>query len=247
MRHSEKEILDILDECCKAFTFPTLDNGYVYLAATRLSLFRSTDDWALVIEIFGFSPRSEHPDLHVYTFGSSIRRHKRPEDFVSQTAYNEYIANNHHNESAFFWPIDLEECLDTDEPEFIGPRAKSLRLRDRQVDIPGAEEFALAGVQLEFVPRIQVYELCRVIAQLARDQVMATPHERRNNVPCNLEQLLTLEEWAHPNVADPDELPSKSKTFQQLARVLNTGDTDEYDPTEKPNTHWKNWPVGGTL
>jgi len=35
-----EEILSILDDCCDAFTFPMLDNGYVYLAATRLSLYR---------------------------------------------------------------------------------------------------------------------------------------------------------------------------------------------------------------
>ena len=27
-----EEILSILDDCCDAFTFPMLDNGYVYLA-----------------------------------------------------------------------------------------------------------------------------------------------------------------------------------------------------------------------
>jgi hypothetical protein len=38
-------ILRILDDASRAFAFPCLDNGYVYLAATRLSLFRSPDDW----------------------------------------------------------------------------------------------------------------------------------------------------------------------------------------------------------
>src|SRR5690349_24690426 len=58
-------ILSILDRCCDAFTFPMLDNGYVYLAATRLSLFRAAPDWAMVIEVFGFSPRSGLPDTHI--------------------------------------------------------------------------------------------------------------------------------------------------------------------------------------
>ncbi len=54
--NSADEILRILDDCGGAFTFPALDNGYVYLAGTRLSLHRSPEDWALVIEVFGFSP-----------------------------------------------------------------------------------------------------------------------------------------------------------------------------------------------
>ena len=52
------EILEVLDAACDSFAFPMLDNGYVYLAATRLSLFRSAADWAMVIEVFGFSPRA---------------------------------------------------------------------------------------------------------------------------------------------------------------------------------------------
>jgi hypothetical protein len=45
-----------------------LDNGYIYLAATRLSLFRSSRDWAITIEVFGYSPRAGIPDTSIYTF-----------------------------------------------------------------------------------------------------------------------------------------------------------------------------------
>jgi hypothetical protein len=37
-----EDILSILDGCCGAFSFPMLDNGYVYLAGTRLSLYPLT-------------------------------------------------------------------------------------------------------------------------------------------------------------------------------------------------------------
>jgi hypothetical protein len=55
---STGEILAVLDGCFDSFTFPMLDNGYVYLAATRLSAYRSESDWAIAIEVFGFSPRA---------------------------------------------------------------------------------------------------------------------------------------------------------------------------------------------
>jgi hypothetical protein len=48
MRWKSEDILSILDQCSADFTFPMLDNGYVYLAATRLSLHRSDADWGLV-------------------------------------------------------------------------------------------------------------------------------------------------------------------------------------------------------
>ena len=53
MTFDPEEILSILDRCCDMFAFPMLDNGYWYLAATRLSLYRSATDWAMVIEVFG--------------------------------------------------------------------------------------------------------------------------------------------------------------------------------------------------
>ncbi|MGI8904947.1 MAG: DUF7003 family protein [Candidatus Sumerlaeaceae bacterium] len=56
------EILSVLDNCCDTFKFPMLDNGYVYLAATGLSLYRSTMNWAMVIEVFGFSPSGMPPE-----------------------------------------------------------------------------------------------------------------------------------------------------------------------------------------
>ena len=55
-----------------------LDNGYVYLAATRLSLHRSAADWALVFEIFGHSPRGLTPDLSIWSFGSRLVGRKTP-------------------------------------------------------------------------------------------------------------------------------------------------------------------------
>ena len=42
------EILRVLDRGAEAYVFPMLDDGYVYLAATRMSLHRSEEDWALV-------------------------------------------------------------------------------------------------------------------------------------------------------------------------------------------------------
>jgi uncharacterized protein DUF7003 len=38
MSFDPERILSILDRCCERYAFPMLDNGYVYLAGTRLSL-----------------------------------------------------------------------------------------------------------------------------------------------------------------------------------------------------------------
>ena len=51
---------------------------------------------------------------------------------------------------------------------------------------------------------------------------------------------LELEEWATAR-------PSSYETWQQIAKVLATGDTSYYHPTLEPNTHWSNWPESGSL
>lgn len=86
-----------------------------------------------------------------------------------------------------------------------------------------AREYAQRGVAVENPPRVRVFELCRFLADVARDSALATAKERRVSVLPDMTQILQLEEWHHPNVVDDDDRPSGSETFQQLAQVLATG------------------------
>lgn len=81
-----ERILPVLDSCCDAFTFPMLDNGYAYLAATRFSMYRTSENWAMVIEVFGFSPRAGLPDTHIHTFASRLRDRDDPSGYASLEA-----------------------------------------------------------------------------------------------------------------------------------------------------------------
>jgi hypothetical protein len=244
--HAE-EILCTLDRCCDACKFPALDNGYVYLAATRLSLYRSPADWAMVIEVFGFSPRAGLPDTYIQTFASRLRDRNGPEDYVNREAYERYLANNPHNESRSVFPIQEGPWQDADNGELVAEDAQEVIVRQDSIALPGPGEYARRGIGLEAAPRVKVFELCRYLADVARDKVLATPQERRVSVIPGMEQILQLEEWNHPDVVDEDERPSGSKTFQQLASALATGDVRQYRPSEPPNTHWRNWPEGGRL
>ncbi|MES2598519.1 MAG: hypothetical protein V4662_24505 [Verrucomicrobiota bacterium] len=96
--HSASSILTILDRCAGNYSFPMLDNGYIYLAATRLALFRSETDWAITTEVFGFSPRSGVPDLCVATFGSSIVNRETVKDYVSPEADAAYLEQQPHDD-----------------------------------------------------------------------------------------------------------------------------------------------------
>jgi hypothetical protein len=247
MAFDPEGILSILDRCCDSFTFPMLDNGYVYLAATRLSLYRSKMDWAMVIEVFGFSPRAGLPDTSVQTFASRLRDRDPPENYVNRQAHESYLANNPNNEFRSVFPVHAGPWQDRENGEFVAQDAREVLVRNGAIPLPSVAEYARHGIDLEQAPKVQVFELCRFLAGIAREQVLVTPKERRVSVLPEVEQILQLEEWHHPNVVDEEERPSGSETFQQLARVLATGDVGLYQPSRPPNTHWRNWPEGGRL
>ncbi|EHQ04973.1 DUF7003 family protein [Leptonema illini] len=244
---NSKEILNVLDRCCDNFTFPMLDNGYVYLAASRLSLYRSASDWAIVVEVFGFSPRSGIPHTQIATFGSNLFNRQRESEFVSHSAFRDYIEANPNNETRFVFPIEEGHWMQPDDWEVVNNHGGDILIRGHRIPVPSRPDYAVADVSLTDPNQIYTFELCRLLAANYRELVMATPDERRYNIPLNLEHVMQLEEWNHPDVADDSHRPGVSETFQQLAEVLVSGDLKVYKPSLPPNTHWKNWPDGGTL
>jgi uncharacterized protein DUF7003 len=240
-------ILSVLDRCCDVFTFPMLDNGYVCLAATRLSLYRTAVDWAMVIEVFEFSPRAGLPDTHIHTFASSLYNRDAPEKYVNQEAYERYLANNPNNDSRFVYPIEAGDWQDDQNDEIVAEDATEVIVRGQRQPIPSLDECVKRGITIENPPRVRVFELSRFLADVARDSVLATAKERRISVPPDMKQILQFEEWHHPNVVDDDDRPSGSETFQQLAQVLATGNVAFYRPARRPNTPGRNWPEGGLL
>jgi hypothetical protein len=120
-------------------------------------------------------------------------------------------------------------------------------VRGKALLVPQPDEYEQHGIKLEQAPRVQVFELSRFLAAVARESVLATAKERRLCVLPEMTQILQLEEWHHPNVVDDADRPSVSETFQQLAQVLTTGDVGFYRPSVPPNTHWRNWPHSGRL
>lgn len=244
MHWNTQTILDVLDQCCACFSFPMLDNGYC--AATRLSLYRSTEDWAMVIEVFGFSPRSGMPDTQIYTFASRLRRDKKPEHYVSESAYNAYLENHPHNEPTFIFPIQKGSWQTNEYDEQLAPGTHNVHLRDHVVQTPALAAYADCGIALQDPPKVQIFELCRFLAATERDRVLATPEERGASVPPELEHIMQLEAWFHPDIAH-NERASTNPTFCALAAILAGADVASYQPSMPPNTHWQHWLDGGTL
>lgn len=237
------EILATVDATCDSCAFPMLDNGYFYLAATRLSLFRSLTDWALVIEVFGFSPREGLPSLVVSSVASTLHDRDPASRYVSDDACRNYLRDHPHDEFRAFAPIEPGRWIDG---ELVSEEAGGLVLRGGAVALPSRDEYARVDLELRDPQRVHVFELCRYLAAVRRDQVLATPREQRVSVLPAMQQLLQVDAWHHPDLV-AGERPSELESFQQLAAVLSTGDVSLYRPNVLPNTHWRNWPESGSL
>jgi hypothetical protein len=201
----------------------------------------------MVIEVFGFSPRAGLPDTHIHTFASTLYNRDAPEKYVNPEAYDRYLANNPNNDSRFVYPIDAGDWQDDQDNEIVAEDAREVFVRGQKQPMPSLDEYMQRGITVENPPRVRVFELCRFLADIARDSVLANAKERRISVLPDMTQILQLEEWHHPNVVEDDDRPSGSETFQQLAQVLATGNLEFYRPSRPANTHWRNWPEGGLL
>jgi hypothetical protein len=239
-----RRIIDVFDRCAANHVFPLLDHPYVFLAASRLALYRSAEDWALVIETFGYNPRAGGPIVCVWTAASRLHARDTPERHGDPTAYANYLALHPHDDVRFFYPCDHDWI---GEGERVNPRADHLRLRGERLALPPRTAYHERGVELAAPGEVRVYELCRWLAATHRDEVLANAVERRCSVRPEMGLLLSLDEWHHPRLLGFPETPGGTETFRQLAEVLASGDAGRYRPTLSPNNHWSNWPAGGTL
>ncbi|WP_370425301.1 DUF7003 family protein [Tenacibaculum dicentrarchi] len=233
--YTSKDILKQLDKCAEGFTFPMLDNGYVYPIHSKLSAYRDEKRWVLIIEVIGFNYRGGGHDgisncLHI--FGNCIDTEPGTDNSIFL-----YFTDNSPE-----FPTFDEEYL-----ESLNPDAKTMLLRDKGIEINHNREFYLnKGIELEENDKIFIWEFLRGLEPEYNKEFEATEKEIRERIPADLPQIMELNKWNHPDCAD-SEIPSNNETFKQIAKVLETGQNKYYKPIEKHNNHWKNWPEGGAL
>jgi len=244
MKWTKNKILEVLDNCAEAFTFPVLDNGYVYLAATRLSVFKSETDWAIVIEVFGFSPRSGEPDIHVYTFSNNLNDRNASTDYVSEEAYNQYLSNNPYNESRFFYPIENNDWQDEEDLECLASSGICY-VRGNGIALPSNEDCVELGIDLE-TDSPQTFEFFRYLAAKHRNMILCNETELRVNIQPDMLMMIQLDDWIHPDITD-GELPSCSPTFITISTAIESGNFESLSQIKEGNTSWRNWPEAGTL
>ncbi len=216
-RYTRQQILGQLDQAAEDYRFPLLDHGYYYPVDVRLHGFRDDERWAIVIESVGYNPRAFNLVDVLHVYGNCIRGEPGPTDDVAD----------------FLDRIDNMDELQDDEEEVVAAGVESMIVRGHPV--PSANR---AGVDL--------VDVFRSLTPTFRELTLADEEELRRRLPIDLGQMLRLEEWHHPDVLGGDR-PSESETFILVADVLVEGNPAVYKPSQAPNTHWSNWPDGGSL
>lgn len=230
----QQDILDQLDACARGFTFPVLDNGYIYPVDQRMHVMRADTLWMIVIESLGFNPRAGGIDgiqNCVHLFGNAL--HRPPgtanEDFLNPFDYPQ------------------ENVFDEEYQWEVNPKLDHLMIRGHRVPVDlRPHQLAAKGIKLLRPPVIDPPALLRSLVPEYRELLLATPEELRARNPHGIPTILVLDQWNHPDVCG-EVMPSQSETFQMLAALVETGRLDEYHPSLSANTHWSNWPEGGTL
>jgi hypothetical protein len=106
------------------------------------------------------------------------------------------FALNPNNDFRAVFPIEEGDWQDP-HVNIVAAGTRDLLVRGRRQLIPSIEEYAHRGITLEDPPRVQVFELCCFLADVARDSVLATPEERRMSLLPAMTQILQLEESNH--------------------------------------------------
>lgn len=236
-------ILRILDAAAEAYVFPMLDNGYIYLAAARLSCFRGSEGWAVVFEIFGYSPRQGIPSTTIISIGEGFVETEREGDFVTPEAYATFQKANPFWRQDFVEPFESDDWVDLDGGDVMRVGTASIRLLTQTVAAPSLRQLEAIDAEGGIGEPLHIANVSRVLAQEYREAMLCG--NARLRIPGGWNELLRLDEWRHPNLV-MDERPSASPTFQSLAKVIADGNPSAY-VAEEPNSHWVHWPEGGTL
>jgi hypothetical protein len=208
-----------------------------YPIDVRLSFYRADTDWCIVMESLTYWVLGVEGHLSArlctYCFGNDLLQ-------VPGLVTQESGLTADGPSGSLFDPDDIMQTL-------ISAMAKDMLIRHKIVPITtDPAEYAAVGIELKQPPRILGYELLRLVAPKYRRLFFAPERDVVEVIGKPMPLLLRLDEWLHPD-RDKGETPADSESFQMIADVIVHNDPSLYQPRERPNTHWSNWPLAGTM
>lgn len=229
---TESQILDYLDSC----EFPMLDNGYYYHADQQLKIYRNETDWLMILQVIQYHNHCYSIDgftTITYKYGSAVS------------------ADQSFRDDSFFFPVPEQErevFLD-DEEDYsskLNPLVDQIKIDDTYIPLEhDPMKYLAKGIELESKEKIRPWEVLRYITPEYSHLLWQTREQLA--IPANYKEEITFSNWEHPDNIDTNM--SDMKSFQEIAKclALNLPFEKEKIDTKDSNTHWSNWPDGGTL
>ncbi|NTS44006.1 hypothetical protein HRG84_24215 [Flavisolibacter sp. BT320] len=221
---------------------------------SRINLFKGEKgQWAIAVERLGYNPRAGSVLLEIHYYGNCLKN--------LQTEVNKQCGIN------TYLPIDNESFLQTTtDEETVNPGSSTWVVRGNSISIAYTQhDYTESGIKNDTAEGSRIEAVARVAAKRNQDLFRATDKELYEAIPGDMRKLMVVDEWFHKDyylfpmedmVPDykkhnqniwKNDRPSSYETWNQLAKVLVTGDTTLYKPTMPANSHWANWPDSGGL
>lgn len=226
--------------------FPDLEMGYCHTAGNRIHLYGDGKQWAIVFEKSGYQNRGFNASAELIYIGNCIEHiveQHNGRTYISNTKYVELISQDEFNR------VKNTAGDEMDQFEKISPDAKNITVHGQSLyieqDLSKYKKFGIEPSSLSGEPKYVGYaDLVRYIHETEPRILNATEEEIKQHIPKNLAKLMTIDSYYFICRYEDDVPPSEQETYQLIAKILVDMDSSKWQPTAKPNNHWKNWESG---
>ncbi len=226
--------------------FLDLENGYCYVASSRIHLYADSTRWAIVFETAGYETRSFDAEITLNYIGNCI-------DYpIDKYPERSYITNSSRIiliEGAEFERIENKEGSDSETFELIDQNIKEIKIRDKYVSFDNNyKNYEKTGIEIRDYDNpknlIDFKNFVRFLNETDPVSINATEDEILKHIPKDLPKLMTIDKFHFVSAYEKTNPPSNQETYKLIAKILTTRDTTNWKPTQKSNNHWKNWDSG---
>lgn len=229
MRIDTASTLERLNKHAFEFNFPVLDNAYVDLACTKMSVFCDQSKWILAFEVVGFTNNNGEFENYLYAYGNCLAKEGL---ILADVVMSEVPASPLIDPPTQAWVADWSDWR-------VVVRNELYHFR------PSKTDYDLCGIPVEdedgpgSLPEVAV--LRYYLATEGSSTLFMTRDELLGHLEgcSDMELLLETLEWEHPNVAAGGR-PSDSASIRSVVEAVQ-----ECSPwlftAGQVNTHWKDW------
>ena len=159
--------------------------------------------------------------------------------------------NSTHSDLFFFFTENIgnQNAFDEEVAFYLNPNADALLIDNVEYElVHDRQKYLAANIPLENEDCIGIQEYLRLIWPSIKNKPFLNEDALLAVTYPELTIKMQLDKWWHPNVVI-EEMPSEVDTFVEIARAIvdnNYGGLMD-KLLAKTNTHWRNWPEGGSL